>query len=370
MVSLLLVTAAGFWFLFGGLRGSVQEEAHYQGQSVTGEWLTLRLFSPKGLRVEDSTPSVSGSLITRTNVLSIAGVIHSNRITGHLWLQKDGQSSRTIGTLEGAIRGSTVACSWREGFGLENPVGDAVLHLIGAEKHYSKKRAVGLGRYGASYEARVSFPVLDPTFVGSGKVNEAIDQTAVSDIRTFFDGFWGNVWEFLRLPSATFPWTSYTEFEVKLVTTNFLSACSVNHWYTGGAHGNYFYTSFNYFGETAESTEPFDLRAIMGEDGIRRCSDICLERLREQGASSVLDGFIEELSLEELSVFTVNPWGLVFHFSPYAVGSYVQGAFHVMVPAIEVSDMVSHSTVGKALQAYWQAQSRLYLPAGSREDDL
>lgn len=74
--------------------------------------------------------------------------------------------------------------------------------------------------------------------------------------------------------------------------------------------------------------------------------------LAAQKADAVISGEITDLTVEDLSTFTLGPDGLSFHFDPYAVGPYVQGSFTATLGYGEVAHLAAP---GGALQAFADA---------------
>src|SRR5690606_38818020 len=54
--------------------------------------------------------------------------------------------------------------------------------------------------------------------------------------------------------------------------------------------------------------------------------------LGAQEAMWVVQGDVTSLTTDDLAAFTLDAAGLTFHFSPYAMGPYVQGSFRVTLP--------------------------------------
>lgn len=71
---------------------------------------------------------------------------------------------------------------------------------------------------------------------------------------------------------------------------------------------------------------------------------ILIDELKRQGASSVTDGQITALKPEEMSAFSISPKGVTFYFDPYAVASYAEGAFQVLVP-FEGNDAIFNASI-------------------------
>ncbi len=328
---------------------------YYLGRSATGEWLTL-CFYPNGRQNDKS--NIAGTLTTRSNIMTIAGIIQSNRIIGQM-IAKTANTPNAVLSFEGTIRKATIDCRWKKDSGEEAPSGTAILRPAGTVKTYKRNIHIGLGKYGTSRDAQISFPVLTlGTFTGAESLNKELERAVTAEIKTFHEDLRETVWEGIRSPSRSWHWTSDTHFEVMAVATNLFSARAANYNFTGGAHGNQFYTSFNYFSNAKQKAASFSLSTLLNEEGLRRCSDICLDQLRKQGASSVVSGLIGEFKQEDFEVFTLNPLGLVFTFPPYTVGSYVEGTYRVLIPAGQLTNFLSSTPAGKAVRQFWRMPSK------------
>ena len=103
--------------------------------------------------------------------------------------------------------------------------------------------------------------------------------------------------------------------------------------YTGGAHGNTGLMGYT-FGLIDGKVRTLKLKDFFLEDAdyLAVLSPFVLEALRAQEAQWVLDGDIDGLGKDDLSVVTLSPTGLTFGFEPYAMGPYAQGTFFVTVP--------------------------------------
>jgi hypothetical protein len=113
----------------------------------------------------------------------------------------------------------------------------------------------------------------------------------------------------------------------------------------------------NYYSDHARAMKEFHLEDIFDEEfkGIELCEAECLARLRSQGAGYIDDESVISFDENDLSAFTVCDSGLVFHFSPYHVGPYSQGAFRVLVPADPLMGALSTSGVGLAIGEVWSS---------------
>jgi len=111
--------------------------------------------------------------------------------------------------------------------------------------------------------------------------------------------------------------------------------------YTGGAHPNRRYWSYN-LSLLGTKHRPFHLADLFraGSDWFHRLERLVLEDLAEQQADWIRDGSVTELARSDLEVFLLTPAGLQFILPPYVVGPWVAGTFTVTVPLSDVSDLL------------------------------
>lgn len=119
-------------------------------------------------------------------------------------------------------------------------------------------------------------------------------------------------------------------YDIAYYADDFVSVLRVYHVYGGGAHPNLFYEAYNV--GIGQDIVELSLSDVLTSDGVAFVSEYVLDTLAERGASFVLSGDIADLSEDDMSVFVVSPRGLHLHFAPYAVASYAEGTFEVVVP--------------------------------------
>lgn len=111
--------------------------------------------------------------------------------------------------------------------------------------------------------------------------------------------------------------------------------------FQGGAHGMTLSLPVNLRiskkGE-AYQVKPITLSEILkpGPESLTALSDFLLAELKKKNASAVVNGETKAFKMEDLSAFTLSPKGVTFYFDPYAVASYAEGAFQVLVPLADL----------------------------------
>jgi hypothetical protein len=112
--------------------------------------------------------------------------------------------------------------------------------------------------------------------------------------------------------------------------------CSVYE-YLGGAHGNTEVEPRNFAIAADGAVTRLGLWDLLAKSrrAEQAVSRLLVADLRRQRATSVVRGeikdFVDALASDGIP-FTIGPAGLAFHFPPYAVGPYSDGAFEVLVP--------------------------------------
>lgn len=175
-----------------------------------------------------------------------------------------------------------------------------------------------------------------PFFTGSARavsLNKDIFQTNQQQITDFFN----NCYEFFsdlkaedrNIPA---PWTSELSYTIELYNDSLISIMFSSYDYSGGAHGNTYYFVKNYR-LTPTGFKPLALTDVFKNNTIANgLSALIVANLKEQQASSVVDGEKQSFKPDELQFFTLTPAGINFHFAPYEVGAYAEGAFVVFIP--------------------------------------
>jgi hypothetical protein len=159
-----------------------------------------------------------------------------------------------------------------------------------------------------------------------GYLNEVMDAELSNLIKFFDDGL-----EFIRNKELYYGWMSKKNISIIYYSDDLISLEHSYYEYTGGAHGNSITYGDNYIYANGNWTEAV-LDDLFYSGYFDILSDWILKNLLEQGASSVTDGYITDLGMDDLMYFTISPRGLEFIFSPYHVGCYAEGYYYVTVP--------------------------------------
>jgi len=125
-------------------------------------------------------------------------------------------------------------------------------------------------------------------------------------------------------------WQFNYNYSVEYYSEDLISLTGQVYSYTGGAHGNTYFVSSNYW---IKGGEPKLLKLSnlfkKGSDYMKVLSEYCINELRKKGAGWIVNGEIKTFNEDALSVFALSPRGIQFAFAPYAVGSYAEGTYFV-----------------------------------------
>lgn len=208
---------------------------------------------------------------------------------------------------------------------------------------------------GRSSDRSASYPVLLPADADWPKAVNMAVQNKIRETRDAFADEYLSDWLSSYLPEAASgdadgpSWEYASDISVSLVdlTGNLASFVFQNYAFTGGAHPMTYYETLNLL-RTDTGVKPIAFEDIFKDaaGAAKVISTRLVEDLKRQQASSVVSSSITEFKREDLNNFVVCRGGLVFHFSPYAVASYAEGAFQVRVPWDVVKDYLQDGLPG------------------------
>ncbi len=239
---------------------------------------------------------------------------------------------RTNGVFQFAIAGVPPALrgSWIPTGTTQN----VVVELCHIAKLMKLQRRVGLSiaGFGGTKDFFAEFPV----FSDSSPFHADVNRQVLGEMRRreaeFNTGVVDHMLEGTRVRSPSYAWDAFSRIEIVHSSEAIASMRDVEYQYTGGAHGNSSHGGMNFIAAN-EKVTLFKLEDLFKPDSdwLRRLEKFCVTDLMRQEASSI-GGEDHQFNAEELANFTVSPAGLQIYFSPYAVGSYAEGAFTVHVP--------------------------------------
>lgn len=288
----------------------VQMELIFDSGDVTGSYM----YDKVGIPI-----SLSGSTDNGSGALSL--------------VEQDEKGLKT-GTFKGSVKsegksfGKYIEGKWSKANGLTTlpfkltKVADFVSSNVNAK-----------GKYEATF--------MYPSFVTASKAGRDISERLKGEAAAEKKKFTNQAEEFFSSQESAGEWQEDYSYSIQYYSPELISLSGEVFSYTGGAHGNTFYISSNYWikEDKALLLSLPDLFTPKS-DYIKVLSDFCIRDLRKQEAGWVLNGELKELKAEDLKAFVITPGGITFAFAPYAAGPYVEGAYFVTVGYGEIKGVV------------------------------
>jgi hypothetical protein len=187
------------------------------------------------------------------------------------------------------------------------------------------------------YEAAFMYPSFVTGTKSGREISDRLATGAASEKNKFMD----QAEEFFKSQESAGGWQEDYSYSIQYYSPELISLSGEVFSYTGGAHGNTFYISSNYWikEDKALLLSLPDL-FLPKSNYIKVISDFCMRDLRKQEAGWVLNGELKELKSEDLKAFVISPGGVTFAFAPYVAGPYVEGPYFVTVGYSELKGVV------------------------------
>ncbi len=206
--------------------------------------------------------------------------------------------------------------------------------------------------YASLSEGRIDASYAYPRFLqGPRALNELLERAAADRLASFVEEGRAIVDEGNGLGWG---WTQEESVELMATAGPYMSLLTGFYYYLGGAHPN------SHTESLLVEVEGDDVRVLAlselfagGAPWLERMDELVLPDLAAQEASWVTSGEVTELTAQDLAAFTLGPDGLTFHFAPYHMGPYVQGAFRVTLPYEAVADLAAPDGALAAFTALW-----------------
>ena len=143
-------------------------------------------------------------------------------------------------------------------------------------------------------------------------------------------------------------WEISDQWSTTFRSDTLISLLGVHSFWTGGNHPNSGFSQLILWWDGSRAVAP-RLGDFFREDSNWRnvVSRLCVADLERQKAS--WPSYVEEYP-DMLDTFTIEPDGFRFHFAPYEVGCYAEGAYAVTVPFARVADLLRDEGPAAALR--------------------
>lgn len=206
-------------------------------------------------------------------------------------------------------------------------------------------RLVGLHRHhGNLWTADAAYPVFLPSTPVAILANREIRR----EMRKEFQEFVASGPDTSGSSAAL---TYSAEPVVTLARPDLISVYFNAYEFEGGAHGQPFYTTFN-FGLVGGKASVLTLQSLCskGHSARKDIAPLVIKALRSQdGAEWVQDGTVTASTKGFVDGFYLTPAAINFVFAPYDVGPYAAGSFWVKIPYRKINLSLDRSGPLKAL---------------------
>lgn len=261
----------------------------------------------------------------------------------------DGQNPDVLGGGAGpvsAVLNGTRSVDWSN----DGDTMEATLQFIEAGSVSGTLTRVAQYAYGNLVEGRIDLGYAYPRFgTDNNELDARLEEAAVGRLtdwaqegRGLLDDDQGG--------GLGWAWTHSESTDLQGAAGAYLSLLTSFYYYTGGAHPNSHSQSL-LVRKTESGVQAVELAELFdpSTDWLAEVTSQVVADLAAQGAEWVVTGEVTADAGLELATFTLEPAGLTFHFDPYAVGPYVQGAFRVTLP---YADLTQLAAAGGALETF------------------
>ncbi len=310
-------------------QGDEGKESRYYYIGAIGDNLPIQM------ELVIDSGDVSGSyMYDRVGIpISLTGEV--NKESSTLSLTERDDEGRMTGTFKGAFRsegkgfGKYLEGEWTKANGLSTlsfkltKVADFVTMNVNVN---------------SKYEASYMYPSFITDTKANREITERLEKEAASEKKKFTD----EAETFFSVQESAGEWQENYNYSIEYYSPDLISLSGEVFSYTGGAHGNTFYMSSNYWIKDGKALRLGLSDLFMPKSNyIKVLSDYCIRDLRKQQAGWVLNGELKELKADDLLAFVISPRGVTFAFAPYAAGPYAEGSYFVTIGYTELKDAVN-----------------------------
>lgn len=186
-----------------------------------------------------------------------------------------------------------------------------------------------------------------PSLKGDSKPVKTINESIEKEIKAGVEEFKEECYfddEFR--PSFPFEFESLKDSGITLNTDNIFSAVVHVMTYTGGAHPNCGFYTFNYIVED-DAVKRLSLTTLFGND-LEKVKNLLLPLInKERKLRTEMDLVLEKLEDDMLVDFSMDPFGVNFIFPQYCIGAYAEGEYIISVPWENLNPYIRNATIKK-----------------------
>jgi len=193
-------------------------------------------------------------------------------------------------------------------------------------------------KQGKYSEAKWSYPKL----ISKNEVIQKVSNKLSDRMKPQIEEYQKDAKEGFMTDVITNTWLFTYDYSIEYYSEEIISFTGLVYSYTGGAHGNTYFVSSNYWIKDEDSkllklSELFKKKS----DYVKLLSDYIIKDLKKQNAAWVVNGEIKSLKEDEIGPFALSPRGVQFAFAPYAVGPYSEGAFFVTIDYSHLKSIIN-----------------------------
>jgi len=184
---------------------------------------------------------------------------------------------------------------------------------------------------GVTYDA--AFPVFLNTNAFLAAISRQLASEARAGMKDFSSNGYSLAWDgFKEKRSFSYSWEGFDNVDIACVFPGLASLYDEVYEYTGGAHGNSGIEGRNFI-FVAGKLDDLKLPDLFNQKTTweKTLCAACARELRLCQASDLMSERPKHLTAKDLENFTLDAGGMSFHFSPYEVGSYAEGSFHILI---------------------------------------
>ena len=187
---------------------------------------------------------------------------------------------------------------------------------------------------------RLSSVLKYPEFLLDSKFAHLVE----THVATYFDELESEFWQeglnsMTTEPEYFIGYNISLNAELELISPELISLSYIDYRYTGGAHGNFKFSGFNYQWQNNE-LKLISWEDIFASDYVKEISDLVISKLSLLKAEAVLRGNRKDFTQEELSYHSFNNIGMTFYFPPYMLDCYAAGDFKVLISWDELGNYI------------------------------
>lgn len=316
--------------VFLALPNDTNSGDYYVGQLADGRAITL------DLELGKTNVNCAFHLEGRPELANLTGTMESN---SEITAEQPGEPPREIDVKpRGSIIGKPGVFSGSLFLSNSPQALKFTATNVASRRTMQRRHKLKLGSYGGGTEYTASYPAFETTNAFLTAASRLLADSAVTKARDFNTNGYELARDNLRGHGGIVnEWDEIDTAEIFYVSSQLLSIYQEDYSYTGGAHHNIIIESRNFIFLDGKPAE-LQLASLFGKNkswAKPLCAAVTRELILQQASDFAFDKS-KKITVGDLTAFTLDGRGIAFHFSPYEVGSFAEGSYHVFVPWSEL----------------------------------